>query len=93
MAHKLLGLKYEIREDWDEVKDKAMQLALYYKFSQHPELLDKLKSISGHIEERNCWGDKYWGTCKGMGLNRLGKILMSIRDFGCEELLKGECNE
>lgn len=88
LARKLLGSKYPIREDWNDVKDKAMKLALYLKFSQHPELLKKLKDVSGHIEERNCWGDEYWGTCDGKGFNKLGEMLMNIRDNGCEELLK-----
>jgi len=30
--------------------------------------------------EGNTWGDIYWGVCKGVGQNNLGKILMKIRD-------------
>jgi predicted NAD-dependent protein-ADP-ribosyltransferase YbiA (DUF1768 family) len=28
----------------------------------------------------NYWNDKFWGICKGVGENHLGKILMQIRD-------------
>ena len=31
------------------------------------------------IEEGNVWGDTYWGVCRGIGANRLGKILMKVR--------------
>jgi predicted NAD-dependent protein-ADP-ribosyltransferase YbiA (DUF1768 family) len=32
------------------------------------------------LEERNSWGDSYWGTdINGVGENNLGKILMDIR--------------
>jgi len=30
--------------------------------------------------EGNTWGDTYWGVCNGVGENKLGKILMGIRD-------------
>ena len=32
-----------------------------------------------HLEEGNWWGDRYWGTCEGVGENHLGKILMQVR--------------
>ena len=33
----------------------------------------------GQIEEGNNWGDRFWGTVDGEGLNHLGKIIMRIR--------------
>lgn len=39
----------------------------------------------GEIVEENSWRDTYWGVCKGVGENHLGKILMKIRD----ELIAG----
>lgn len=33
-----------------------------------------------HLEEGNTWGDTIWGTVDGVGENRLGKILMRVRD-------------
>lgn len=34
----------------------------------------------GHLEEGNTHGDKVWGTVNGVGENRLGKILMRLRE-------------
>lgn len=34
--------------------------------------------------EGNDWGDVYWGVCKGLGQNELGKLLMSLRDKLCQ---------
>ena len=32
------------------------------------------------LEEGNTWGDRVWGVCQGQGENRLGKILMKVRE-------------
>lgn len=69
-----------IRDDWHDIKLSIMEKLVQEKFKQNPELMEKLKLIPGPIQERNCWGDKYWGTVKGFGENHLGKILMLIRD-------------
>lgn len=39
-------------------------------------------ATSGNEElvEGNNWNDTYWGVCKGVGENHLGKILIRIRD-------------
>jgi len=51
------------------------------KFSQNTELKKRLLSTGNeHLEEGNTWGDKIWGTVNGIGENRLGKILMRIRE-------------
>lgn len=51
------------------------------KFSQNTELKKRLLSTGNeHLEEGNTWGDKIWGTVNGVGENRLGKILMRIRE-------------
>ena len=70
-----------IREDWHDIKLSIMEKIVKEKFSQNPTLLIKLKAIKGHIEERNCWGDKYWGTVNGIGENHLGKILITIKNL------------
>jgi len=88
-AHKLLSkepslfdgeLSFQIRQDWDEVKVKAMELVLLLKFTQNEELKEKLLNQKGYIEERNCWGDMFWGTVNGKGKNNLGRLLMILRD-------------
>ena len=61
------------------------------KFSQHPELAEKLLATgNAHLEEGNSWGDKVWGTVGGVGANNLGKILMRVRETLREREKEGE---
>lgn len=77
---KRLGRKVPLRIDWEETKDCIMRMILKEKFTQNPGLKEKLLETGDAIlEEGNTWGDKYWGTVNGKGLNKLGKILMDIR--------------
>ena len=76
-----------IREDWDEVKLGIMEELVRYKFSHYSDLKEKLlKTGDDILVEGNTWNDTYWGVCKGVGENHLGKILMKVR----EELRSGE---
>lgn len=76
---KKLGKTLTLRPDWDEVKIKIMQDLLEQKF-RHPKYRDLLLSTGkGRLEEGNTWGDVFWGTCKGVGENKLGLLLMGIR--------------
>jgi N-glycosidase YbiA len=78
---KRLGRKVTIRYDWEQIKDEMMMKFLRLKFSQHRDLRDALiKTGDEYLEETNNWGDTYWGVCKGVGKNILGKLLMEIRD-------------
>lgn len=76
-----LGKKITIRPDWDSVKDQIMKEICQAKFDRNPELKESLV-LTGHapIIENNNWEDTYWGVVDGKGLNKLGKILMEIRD-------------
>ena len=74
------GRHVQLREDWEEVKNECMHQVVLAKFSQNPTLMSKLCSVSGEIVEDNTWGDTYWGVSGGVGLNILGRILMSVRD-------------
>jgi ribA/ribD-fused uncharacterized protein len=73
--------KEPIRSDWEEMKDKVMYRAVLAKFQAHDDLKQLLFS-TGHeeiIEKTN--KDYYWGCgANGTGKNRLGKILMQVRD-------------
>jgi len=69
-----------IREDWHKIKVDVMRLCIYLKFNQNKELKEKLISTIGIIEERNCWGDTFWGTVNGFGENKLGELLMELRE-------------
>lgn len=77
---KKLGLKVDLRPDWEEIKYGVMFEVVLSKFEQHPDLLQKLLDTGdAHLEEGNTWGDRTWGTVKGKGKNQLGNILMYIR--------------
>ncbi len=77
---KRLGQKSSLRPDWEDVKEGVMFGLLRIKF-QIPEFRDKLLDTgSTPLIEGNTWGDVYWGVCRGEGENRLGKLLMRIRE-------------
>lgn len=74
------GRKIEIRDDWESIKVNVMRTLLIQKFSD-PDLLAKLKATAPHeLVEGNWWNDTFWGVCRGVGKNTLGKLLMEIRD-------------
>ena len=78
---KRYGRAVTMRVDWDDIKLDVMESIVRHKFVQHPDLQAKLLITVGvDIEEGNTWGDTFWGVCKGVGENHLGKILMKIRD-------------
>ena len=70
----------EIRPDWDDIKLDIMYKGVHAKFSQNRDLKSKLLSTRGLLVEGNTWGDQYWGICKGIGENHLGKILVRVRE-------------
>lgn len=77
---KRAGRCVTLRPDWDKVKDQIMYEIVKEKFSSNSELKEKLIDTRDcFLIEGNTWNDTYWGMCKGIGLNRLGKILMTVR--------------
>ena len=76
---KKYGKTIDIRDDWDVVKDKVMLNALKLKFSK-PHFAKLLIDIKEPIIEDNYWGDIYWGVCRGVGQNKLGKMLEKIKE-------------
>lgn len=77
----------ELRPDWESVKDNIMYNIVKLKFNQHKELMTKLIATGdAQLVEGNYWHDNYWGRCScercivRVKLNKLGKILMRIRD-------------
>lgn len=77
---KRMGRNVEMRRDWENVKVKVMEEILLDKFRRNPQLADLLIATGeSHLEERNTWNDKYWGTVDGEGKNQLGKLLMKVR--------------
>ena len=70
------------RSDWDSVKDDVMLKALRCKFAQHPNLMKKLWETGDRELIEHTTNDSYWadGGGGGKGLNKLGKLLMKVRD-------------
>ena len=75
------GRKVKLRPDWEYVKDDIMYDICLCKFKQNKDLREKLIATgNAELIEGNTWNDCYWGVCKGRGKNKLGKILMQIRE-------------
>ena len=70
------------RSDWDTVKDDIMLKALRCKFAQHKSLHEKLWKTGDKELIEHTTNDSYWadGGGKGKGQNKLGRLLMKIRD-------------
>ena len=74
------GRKVSLRADWEAVKVGLMYEICKAKFTQHPDLAQKLLATGdAELIEGNTWGDRIWGAVNGVGANNLGKILMRIR--------------
>ena len=77
---KRMGRSVTLRSDWETIKSYYMELGLRLKF-QNPDLAAKLIATGDEeLIEGNTWGDRIWGVCDGEGENRLGKLLMKIRE-------------
>ena len=73
--------KRPLRPDWEAVKEAAMRRAVLAKFTQHAELRDLLVSTGDARLVEHTANDAYWADGgDGSGLNRLGEILMEVRE-------------
>ena len=85
---KKLGRKIMLRPDWELVKSDVMMQVVESKFKQNPDLCAKLVATGDKkIYEGNTWHDTTWGVDleTGAGENRLGRILMLVRDICSEQ--------
>lgn len=74
--------KKPLRKDWEQVKDDVMRKAVLAKFTQHPDLRQKLLETGNLILIEHTKNDSYWGDGgNGTGKNMLGKILMEVRNL------------
>lgn len=80
---KKAGRHVTLRDDWEKIKIDVMRRLVFEKFSQNPDLKDKLiATFPNVLEEGNSWHDRTWGISpagSGKGKNYLGRILMQIR--------------
>ena len=73
--------KHPLRPDWERVKDAVMREAVLAKFTQHADLRATLLATGDAVLVEHTRNDDYWGDGgDGHGKNKLGKILMSVRD-------------
>jgi len=83
---KRLGKICKIRSDWEEVKYYIMARLVFLKFLFNRELRKQLLDTGDQkLVEGNKWHDNYWGCCNCQrcnieGQNKLGEILMKVRD-------------
>jgi ribA/ribD-fused uncharacterized protein len=69
-----------LRADWDAVKEQIMLEALRAKFTQHPDLGERLRATGDALLIEQRARDAYWGDGgDDRGLNRLGALLMQVR--------------
>lgn len=75
------GRGLTLRPGWEDLRLPVMRAILEQKF-RHPDLARRLLATGLRpLEERNPWGDRFWGidARSGQGENHLGRLLMAIR--------------
>jgi ribA/ribD-fused uncharacterized protein len=73
--------KLPLRRDWEAVKDEVMLEAVRAKFTQHDDLRAVLLGTGDAPLVEHTVNDSYWGDGgDGSGRNRLGQILMRVRE-------------
>lgn len=77
---KRLGRTVQLRKDWENVKDQVMYDVLRAKFSNKKLCLLLLCTGDKELVEGNWWDDTYWGVFSGKGENKLGNLLMQLRE-------------
>lgn len=88
---KRMGRRVALRSDWESVKEDVMFLGLCLKFADE-QLADwLLETGDEELVEGTTWHDNEWGNCSCPkcinieGKNKLGKLLMRVRDMIKEE--------
>ncbi|AFZ12080.1 hypothetical protein Cri9333_1175 [Crinalium epipsammum PCC 9333] len=71
-----------LRSDWEQVKDDVMLKAVLCKFQTHADICEILLSTGNQLIVENSPIDYYWGCgADGSGKNKLGQVLMQVRDL------------
>jgi N-glycosidase YbiA len=77
---------HPLRSDWEQVKDSIMQQGVLQKFQTHADIREILLATGDELVVENSPIDFYWGCGKdGSGKNRLGEILMAVREILCQQ--------
>lgn len=76
-----ISRKYPLKNEWHKIKDAIMYDITLCKFKQNKDLAKMLLSTGNkELIQENDWNDTVWGTVNGIGENKLGKILMRVRE-------------
>lgn len=77
---KRAGRKVKLRDGWNELRVEVMTALVRLKFA-NPELKASLLATGdAELAEGNNWNDRFWGVCRGVGKNHLGRVLMQVRE-------------
>lgn len=81
--------QYPKRRDWEAVKDDVMETAVRAKFEQYQVLQQLLRQTQSALLFEHTRLDCYWGDCGDRtGLNKLGNLLMRLRDELAQDSLR-----
>lgn len=74
----------QFRDDWEFVKVDVMRELVRQKFCHadfhHSDLCRQLINTGNALLiEGNVWNDTFWGVCRNVGQNWLGRLLMERR--------------
>lgn len=76
-----LGRNCQLKPNWEHIKIRIMRMALVLKFQQHQYLKGFLLSTGKQeLIHGNKHNDTFWGVCNGYGQNKLGILLMELRE-------------
>ena len=71
----------QLRADWEQVKDEVIRRGVLHKFHANPDIRTILLATGNEEIIEDAPRDYYWGCgTKGTGQNKLGRILMEVRD-------------
>lgn len=78
---KRIGRSVKLIENWEGIKESIMEELLRSKFDNNELIREKLLATGEvFLEEGNTWRDREWGVYNGQGKNKLGFLLMKVRD-------------
>lgn len=77
---KKLGYSCQLPPDWEDRKVEVMRRLVREKFKNPLLRAMLLVTEDAELVEGNTWNDRFWGVCRGVGHNWLGRILMEIRE-------------
>lgn len=77
---KRMGREVTLRPNWEDIKVDIMYEVLREKFKRNPLKQKLMDTGTEELVEGNNWNDKEWGVVNGKGKNKLGKVLMRVRE-------------